>query len=444
MSVSAGTMTVMPASTPPPGERAVADQLIDRVLLRVKADLAEAMVLARLLSGYDSPVSPRLFASLLALRLADLMSAAIKGGWTPADLAQLVRRRADDRYLPALAGLVRTELERHPADRVHPAWFDELELLGASRALDLQHVFELESGLALGAMLTMLPPIAEVLPTPGRVLPAATRPVDTADAQRLAKVRALLAKAESTEFPDEAEALSGKAQELISRYALDRLVAASSGGTTARDIRVRRLWLDPPYVFAKATLVDAVGRANRCRSAVSESLGYVTVVGRSRRPRGGRAAGHLAAGASQCRDARPWSRSPQSVGSHRVIPAGVPARIRVPDRGTTRGGDRRGGIELVPPGRAGPGPATANRAAGCRVRRRRSLRSAADGRPTPTSTGGRPAGPPRIEPASTSDDVSRAGEGTGSSSRTLPVRRAGVGDSVRTSPRCRSAVEHGP
>ena len=275
LSAPAGTMTVMPASSPPPGERAVVEQLLDHALIRVKVDLAEAMVLARLLSGHDSPVSPRVFASLLAVRLADLTAAAITGGWTPADLAQLVRRQADDRYLPALAGLVQAELGRHPANRVHPAWFGELDALGTPYALDLLHVFELENGLALGAVLTMLPTIAEVLPPPGRALPAATRPADAVDAQRLAKVRALLAKAESTEFLDEAEALSGKAQELISRYSLARLVHAPE----ATDIRVRRVWLDPPYLLAKAMLVDVVARANRCRTAVAESFGYVTLVG---------------------------------------------------------------------------------------------------------------------------------------------------------------------
>ena len=358
----------MPTHSPPPGERAVADQLIDRALLRVKADLAEAMVLARLLSGYDSPVSPRLLARSLAVRLADLASTAIKGGWTPADLGQLVRRRADARYLPALGGLVRAELERHPADRVHPAWFAELDLLGTSRASDLQHVFELENGLALGGLLTMLPPIAEVLPAPGRLVSPAARPVDAADAQRLAKVRALLAKAESTEFPDEAEALSGKAQELISRYALDRLVTAPSGATSAHDIRVRRLWLDPPYVFAKATLVDVVGRANRCRSAVSESFGYVTVVGD---PDDLEAVELLVTSLlvqAECRDAGPRSRSPQSVGPHRIVSTGVPPRLRVPDRGTAGGGDRRGGVDLDPPRRAGAGPASTDRAGRCRVR----------------------------------------------------------------------------
>jgi hypothetical protein len=41
----------------------------------------------------------------------------------------------------------------------------------------------------------------------------------------------------------------------------------------------RRLWLDNPYVAAKAMLVAAVAAANRCRTALSEKLGFTTVLG---------------------------------------------------------------------------------------------------------------------------------------------------------------------
>jgi hypothetical protein len=41
----------------------------------------------------------------------------------------------------------------------------------------------------------------------------------------------------------------------------------------------RRIWLDAPYVLAKATLVDEVATANRCRSVLTESLGFCLVVG---------------------------------------------------------------------------------------------------------------------------------------------------------------------
>jgi hypothetical protein len=95
----------------------------------------------------------------------------------------------------------------------------------------------------------------------------------------LAKVRALLAKAESTEFPAEAEALSAKAQELIATYALDRYAAQLDAPADDPSMTVRRLWIDAPYVEAKALLVDAVAVANHCQSVLSTSFGFVTLVG---------------------------------------------------------------------------------------------------------------------------------------------------------------------
>jgi hypothetical protein len=47
-------------------------------------------------------------------------------------------------------------------------------------------------------------------------------------------------------------------------------------------MHARRIWIDAPYVFPKAMLVDAVAGANRCRSVVSEAIGFATVIGTSR------------------------------------------------------------------------------------------------------------------------------------------------------------------
>jgi hypothetical protein len=98
---------------------------------------------------------------------------------------------------------------------------------------------------------------------------------------KLARARALLAKAESTQFDEEAEALNAKAQELIARYALGRLLdqASADGRSSGSTATVRRLWLDAPYVRAKSALVHEVAKANRCRTAVAEKHGFSLVVG---------------------------------------------------------------------------------------------------------------------------------------------------------------------
>nr|WP_246400935.1 DUF2786 domain-containing protein [Jiangella mangrovi] len=96
----------------------------------------------------------------------------------------------------------------------------------------------------------------------------------------LSRVRALLAKAESTEFPDEAEALSAKAQELMSRYSIEQALAAPVvPGRRAAVASARRIWLDAPYLGPKTLLVAEVGSANHCRTVSSEKLGFVTVLG---------------------------------------------------------------------------------------------------------------------------------------------------------------------
>ena len=47
----------------------------------------------------------------------------------------------------------------------------------------------------------------------------------------LDKVRALLAKAESTEFPEEAGALTSRAQQLMARYSIDHALLAAQTGS---------------------------------------------------------------------------------------------------------------------------------------------------------------------------------------------------------------------
>jgi hypothetical protein len=83
------------------------------------------------------------------------------------------------------------------------------------------------------------------------------------DTKIAARIRALLAKAESTTFPAEAEALTAKAQELMARY---RIEGAALGADDADAVPGRlRLHIDPPYTAPKASLLSAVARANHCR-----------------------------------------------------------------------------------------------------------------------------------------------------------------------------------
>lgn len=94
----------------------------------------------------------------------------------------------------------------------------------------------------------------------------------------LTRIRALLAKAEATGFPEEAEALTTKAQELMARHSIDEaLLAARTHSKEAPG--ACRIGVDAPYETAKAILLDAVAAANRCRAVWNSDLGFSTVVG---------------------------------------------------------------------------------------------------------------------------------------------------------------------
>ena len=91
---------------------------------------------------------------------------------------------------------------------------------------------------------------------------ATTQPADDTWVNR---VNALLAKAESTEFPDEAEALMAKVQELMARHAIDEAMLAAAGHHASDQVGTETIVVEAPYATAKATLLGAVANANHCR-----------------------------------------------------------------------------------------------------------------------------------------------------------------------------------
>jgi hypothetical protein len=96
----------------------------------------------------------------------------------------------------------------------------------------------------------------------------------------LDKVRALLAKAESTTFDAEAEAFTAKAQELMTRHRIDRAVLGARGNRyREEEPGHRRFRIENPYAGAKALLLSKVADANGCRAVWSKSLGFTTVFG---------------------------------------------------------------------------------------------------------------------------------------------------------------------
>ena len=236
---------------------------------------------------------------------------------------------------------------------------------------------------------------------PGAPAARRRRPEGEVDHKVLAKVRALLAKAESTEFPEEAEALSAKAQELMSRYSLHRAVLDHDRGR-APTASGRRLWMDAPYPGAKVLLVQAVAAANRCRTVWRERPGLRHGGRAGHRAGHRRAAQHLAAAAGQPGHAgRRAAGHPRRHLAHPLVPAVLPGRLRV------RIGERLAAADTSATTRRGaadekllPVLAARSRAADEMIDRlfpgmvSRRCRC-------PTPRGGRPGGPPPSSPGST-------------------------------------------
>jgi hypothetical protein len=220
-----------------------------------------------------------------------------EAGWMPLDVVELARRRLSPAGGWFLAEAVVVEARRYAAAMVHPRWRAAIDTIsstldpvatagtGSSHLPLWAELAAVDRRSALGTVLqalglvSRLPKLERLLPLPGESLHRVAAP-DAAEVDQkvLGKVRGLLAKAESTEFPDEAEALSAKAQELMSRYSLHQAVLDHDNG---RDPAVsgRRLWLDAPYADAKALLVQAVATANRARTVWASHLGFATVIG---------------------------------------------------------------------------------------------------------------------------------------------------------------------
>ncbi|WP_133798319.1 DUF2786 domain-containing protein [Kribbella caucasensis] len=206
--------------------------------------------------------------------LTRVLTPALRGGWGPAELAEAVDRMIGSSHRAVVSGLVLAA--RHVGGGHTAAWEAEISALGQPRQLALGDDGDLSLALRLIALVAALP--AAEVPVQRRASEQA--PIGSRASAKLAQVRALLAKAEATTFPEEGEALSAKAQELISTYSLEQLLhLGDEHGDDRSTTTYRRVWLDAPYLDAKATLVDEVAGANRCRAVYDTRLGVCTVVG---------------------------------------------------------------------------------------------------------------------------------------------------------------------
>lgn len=239
------------------------------------------------MAGHDAePLAPQLLRALAQVW---------ERGWLPGEVLRQARRHDGALGETICAGAIaaqHAECLRQRGRSLHPAWTAHLDALDlplvgpdpgwlvalATRA----GVSELDVHRGVHRLLALvhsLPPLEVLLPTPGGLWP--TRAGSDGAAQHdpiLAKVRLLLAKAESTTFPAEADAFTAKAHELMAQHALDAAAVWDQQQRGEQPVAVR-IPLDEPYVGPKARLLHAVARRSRCRAVEHSRLAMCTVVG---------------------------------------------------------------------------------------------------------------------------------------------------------------------
>ncbi|PTR42880.1 uncharacterized protein DUF2786 [Rhodococcus sp. OK611] len=245
-----------------------------------------------------------------AAALLDALSGAYERGWQPADLLHLTRRAAESPPGLAAAVLLYEARLSGAADRAPTEWSDQLHTVGEvypdqARLADRTPVTGPRGGHLAGALtagrsgflgyqlselaaewnrlsdwMFLLPPPSQ-WPPEGAAEPeaVAAEPATTADPKVLGRIRGLLAKAERTEFAEEAEAFTAKAQELMTRYAITAALLRSRAHAGGTVVHSRRFHFENPYLKEKVHLLTAIGDANRVRTVLFGDLDIATAVG---------------------------------------------------------------------------------------------------------------------------------------------------------------------
>jgi Protein of unknown function (DUF2786) len=286
----------------PSAEELAGAMVIEAVSARSRHDQAGFGKYMDMLAG-DAPAFanwPRIVERTLFTRMTSAVTTGWQRGWQPAEVARQVGRKLGTRHaqlaVDAMAGEMRSYASATVDVRfaeqmdglVARAWWgnddgEYLERWGIREQLGRAEA--IAYALQTIHALMSLPQLGMLCPPPGAASCDALRaeggPHGKSDQRVLDRVRALLAKAESTEFPEEAEALTARAQELMARHSIDEaLLAASAPGRAGTgSASGLRLFIESPYEAAKAVLLDVIASANRCRAVWHKELGLGTVLG---------------------------------------------------------------------------------------------------------------------------------------------------------------------
>jgi hypothetical protein len=273
-------------SADPSGQRvrdsANPDELADNLILAAAHADCEGLDDARrqsLIDALAQGLGPGRGRELVAYRVDRLMkigvARALDCGWVHDEISRIVRRRAGAVASSLMAGPLTAVAPRHRIGETVPASWqaEKIRLLDPASSSWQEDISKAIAALSAIAHLPALPDLSGIGSS-------ARNTSLRGDERLLTRIRGLLSKAESSDFAEEADAFMTKAQELMTRYCIDRtMVEADTEGDGASPAEARRVWLEDPYLEAKSLLLANVARANRCRSVVDPILGFCTLVG---------------------------------------------------------------------------------------------------------------------------------------------------------------------
>lgn len=199
-------------------------------------------------------------------------------GWQPGDVMRFVRRELTARHADAIGACVAAGGGRQRDATLDDRWASQVAAI-ADACPSTPDFGPGSPSLPLAvealSVLLYLPSIPRLSTAPGRTRRAGG-PDQTA---MLERVRALLAKAESTTFPEEAESLTAKAQQLMARHAIDAAMLDAGQGVGSGAVVAWRIGIDDPYTDGKSLLLHHIAVANRSKAVWCKPLGSSTVFG---------------------------------------------------------------------------------------------------------------------------------------------------------------------
>lgn len=219
-------------------------------------------------------------------KLVEAIGAVWARGWTPDELVRAAGKLFDPAHSQVMAVGVLEQRRVQPA-MATDEWLSRLDRVAAVAVVERPEALVEESKVDqrllidairhLARWVPVAPRMAFVCDPPGRVVSGVgRRPRAVEQAKLLERVRALLAKAEATQYPHEAEAFTVKAQKMMAENSLELAMLDDPNGEAPA---ATRIWHDSPYASAKGDLLASIASANGCRTISHGALDASTVFG---------------------------------------------------------------------------------------------------------------------------------------------------------------------